>query len=716
MICALLAIVLLTPAMPSTQPALAADSGFIKWVDFTPTVEAMETALNHDIKSQNEKVKLNWIELLAYAGAKLGGDFKKYKNSIINDCVKKLKSGEESMSDLTSKMKLYGYYLEAYSAALGGLVGSYRLEKPDSGDQPVMENQYGLKGFLPIARGFDYNDFDDFGTGRSFGFKRKHLGHDMMCLTGTPVIAVESGYVEAVGWNKYGGWRIGIRSFDGKRYYYYAHLRKNRPFHADIKQGATVKAGDVIGYVGRSGYSSTENTNGIKESHLHFGMQLIFDESQKEGNNEIWIDTYQIIQLLKKKRCTVVRNPETKEYSRKYAFIDDSLPDMTGFENEHPSNVSPAPENAVRNHSGVDPDQSYFSDNATRQSDSPGIAPATGAPMPDTPQTGSPAATLQDAPQPSPSPPTQTDSSADVNTHEAALLNQKSPPAKDAKGISQAEFLGESTEDIPVLLPIIMYHKLSNNPSLLGKFSISPAEFESDLAFLSESGYTSVTMEDVLAYVNDGIPLPKKPVILSFDDGDHSIHRMALPLLQKYGMKAVVAIIGTTTDEYTAMVEKDGYYPNMTWPQINELRESGSFEIQSHSYDLHKRSGKTLGALKRSSESSEEYRDRLSNDRARFMSRISETIGGELPTTFVYPFGARDKISDNALRELGFSATFSSYEGINRLRAGDQNSLFGLRRNLRAHNVPVKSIFNKLKLSVSETTDNYDSQSKEMQT
>ncbi len=43
---------------------------------------------------------------------------------------------------------------------------------------------------------------------------------------GTPIIAVESGTIEALGWNQYGGWRIGIRSFDKKRYYYYAHLRK----------------------------------------------------------------------------------------------------------------------------------------------------------------------------------------------------------------------------------------------------------------------------------------------------------------------------------------------------------------------------------------------------------------------------------------------------------------------------------------------------------
>ncbi len=72
---------------------------------------------------------------------------------------------------------------------------------------------------------------------------------------GTPIIAVESGYVEALGWNQYGGWRIGIRSFDRKRYYYYAHLRKDHPYAKDLQEGQVVTAGDVIGYLGITGYS-----------------------------------------------------------------------------------------------------------------------------------------------------------------------------------------------------------------------------------------------------------------------------------------------------------------------------------------------------------------------------------------------------------------------------------------------------------------------------
>ena len=115
-------------------------------------------------------------------------------------------------------MKYYEYYLEAYSAVLGGMVGEYQIEQLNDSGEKVMKTVYGLKSFSPIAKGFPYNDYDDFGSSRSYGYKRQHLGHDMMGQIGTPIIAIESGYVEALGWNQYGGWRIGIRSFDKKRY------------------------------------------------------------------------------------------------------------------------------------------------------------------------------------------------------------------------------------------------------------------------------------------------------------------------------------------------------------------------------------------------------------------------------------------------------------------------------------------------------------------
>ena len=295
---------------------------FIKWVDFKVPCEAMKKAISLDILSQEKEVRLHFIELLSYLAARNGNNFGGYRDKQLDELANKLLAGE-SMEELTAGMKYYDYYYEAYTAILSGFVGSYEVEVPDeSGTGKHWEKRYGIKVFSPIAKNFPYSHYDDFGTGRSYGFSRTHLGNDLMGQVGTPIVAVEGGVIEAMGWNQYGGWRIGIRSFDRKRYYYYAHLRKGFPFRKDLKVGSIVKSGDVIGYLGHTGYSIKEDVNNIKTPHLHFGMQLIFDESQKECLSEIWINVYEIIRLLDNKRSEVVKNPETKDYSRVYDYRD----------------------------------------------------------------------------------------------------------------------------------------------------------------------------------------------------------------------------------------------------------------------------------------------------------------------------------------------------------------------------------------------------------
>lgn len=321
--------------LQSTPSEASKEEDFIKWVDFDVSYEALDQAYRYDVESYGKEIKLSWIELLAYTAAKNGGDFSKNWKKDMKKLVEVLQTGKETIVSLTKDMKYYSYYYKAYSAVLGGFLGEYEIEMPSetNAEEKIWVKKYGLKGFLPIAKGYEYSDYDDFGVSRSYGYQREHLGHDMMGQVGTPIIAVESGYVEAMGWNQYGGWRLGIRSFDGQRYYYYAHLRKNFPYCKILQVGSVVQAGDVIGYMGRTGYSQTENTNNIDIPHLHFGLQLIFDESQKEGNNEIWIDCYNLIRFLSRHRCETVKNPETKEYTRVYQFRD---PLAQQYIKEHP--------------------------------------------------------------------------------------------------------------------------------------------------------------------------------------------------------------------------------------------------------------------------------------------------------------------------------------------------------------------------------------------
>ena len=88
-------------------------------------------------------------------------------------------------------------------------------------------------------------------------------------------------------------------------------MRKDHPYAENIQEGQIVKAGDVIGYLGMTGYSTTENVNNINIPHLHFGMQLIFNEKQKDGANQIWIDVYNIIEFLKKNKSEVIAKLKT---------------------------------------------------------------------------------------------------------------------------------------------------------------------------------------------------------------------------------------------------------------------------------------------------------------------------------------------------------------------------------------------------------------------
>ena len=300
---------------------------FIKWVDFNVSSDALNRTAKLDIDSHNKKedVIYNWIELLAYLACKNGGNFKNFSSKDLDCLVAELKNGQ-SMQDLTQNMKFYDYYYESYSAVLGGFIGNYSIEIPNEDGSKSFQEKYGLKAFLPIAKNYSFSHYDDFGNSRSYGFKRTHLGNDLMGSIGTPIIAVESGMVENIGWNQYGGWRVGIRSFDTKRYYYYAHLRKNHPYVAGLEEGSIVKAGDVIGYLGMTGYSTKENVNNINVPHLHFGMQLIFDDSQVDSPNEIWIDVYHIIEFLMKNRSEVyMANQETKDYARKFDFMENNL-------------------------------------------------------------------------------------------------------------------------------------------------------------------------------------------------------------------------------------------------------------------------------------------------------------------------------------------------------------------------------------------------------
>ena len=136
---------------------------------------------------------------------------------------------------------------------------------------------------------------DSYGAERTYGGERSHEGCDIMTQDNIrgefPVVAVCDGKIEQLGWLELGGYRIGLRSDTGV-YYYYAHLFKYEP---GLAAGSQVQAGQVIGYIGDTGYSKVEGTTGNFDVHLHFGIYL----EDKEGR-EYTVNPYFLLKKLEK--------------------------------------------------------------------------------------------------------------------------------------------------------------------------------------------------------------------------------------------------------------------------------------------------------------------------------------------------------------------------------------------------------------------------------
>lgn len=154
--------------------------------------------------------------------------------------------------------------------------------------------------YFPVGRDVDggercyyenswYND-------RTYGGKRFHEGTDIMTSNNErgyfPVYSMTDGVVEQKGWLKLGGWRLGIRS-KNSAYFYYAHMAQ---YADDIEVGNHIKAGQLIGYVGDTGYSKKEGTTGNFPVHLHIGIYL----QEKEG--EMSVNPYWVLKGIESKK------------------------------------------------------------------------------------------------------------------------------------------------------------------------------------------------------------------------------------------------------------------------------------------------------------------------------------------------------------------------------------------------------------------------------
>lgn len=220
--------------------------------------------------------------------------------------------------------------------------------------------------------------------------------------------------------------------------------------------------------------------------------------------------------------------------------------------------------------------------------------------------------------------------------------------------------LGTNARDV-FYVPVILYHEFLPEKEWDGTIEfkedvITPEEFESDLIWLKEHGYSAITTSELIEYFEGGGSLPEKPIIISIDDGKYGVYKWAWPLLNKHGMKASLAVIGSMIDSATASpATRDGdAAPYCTWDEIAEMSASGSMEIISHTQSMHvfSHDGRQ-GANVAEGETSEQYLSVAVSDAKSIMSKI-EKATGSTPFAMAYPYSVRSVESDIAWRGAGY--------------------------------------------------------------
>ncbi len=238
----------------------------------------------------------------------------------------------------------------------------------------------------------------------------------------------------------------------------------------------------------------------------------------------------------------------------------------------------------------------------------------------------------------------------------------------------------DSSDDEPVFLPVIMYHSVYDGTPR--DYVVTPEQVESDLAWLKNNGYESVTAQQLADYTAGAGGLPEKPVLITFDDGFYNNLSEALPLLEKYDMHAIVSVVGKYTDECAAADPHVSRYSYLTWEDISALAASGRMEIGNHTYDMHSLNGERRGCMKLSGETNEEYAEKLRQDIGLLQTEIHQHTG-ITPIAFAYPFGSLSRESIPVLRECGIMITLTCFERPNYITR-DPDCLFGIFRYNRS--------------------------------
>ncbi len=235
--------------------------------------------------------------------------------------------------------------------------------------------------------------------------------------------------------------------------------------------------------------------------------------------------------------------------------------------------------------------------------------------------------------------------------------------------------------DDTAAVPVLMYHSVGDGDSLV---VISPENFRSHLEAIKQNGFTPISLDELIKFVDYGFPLPEKPVCITFDDGYLDNFTVAFPMLKEYGFKATIFAIVSSVGKETYKNTSYGITPHFSYDQAREMIDSGLISVQSHTYDMHQSTKFESGparetVLRFENEGLMDYISRFQSD---FMT--SKTIlEAELEKPlvgFAYPLGKYNAVTDYVLKSNGVRVTMATSTGMNYIKAYDKNSLYNLNR------------------------------------
>lgn len=224
--------------------------------------------------------------------------------------------------------------------------------------------------------------------------------------------------------------------------------------------------------------------------------------------------------------------------------------------------------------------------------------------------------------------------------------------------------------DTKVYMPILMYHHFVKEIPRNGDSgaTVTADKFRGDMKFLQENGYTALLPQDLKAVTEGTMDMPEKPIMITLDDGYESAYTIAYPILEETGMKATVFAIVSGVDK-----PKKKEIKKLNWEQMKEMYESGIFDIQSHSYDLHNSTkdgafkvNQINGIERKLVECKAQYELRVGTDIAKSVQLIEENVGTDV-ICFSYPYGADDEWGREVLKNNGILFGFSTVYGLARL-------------------------------------------------